>query len=204
MKGSWLISFILDFTVTSLRVSHLSDFFYSQDIIWFRDFSRKKKIHLPMQERLRFNLCIGKIPWWKQWQPTVVFLPGKFPGQRVLLGYSPWGQTQSKELGTTEWLSPYAHTNLAHTRSFSKYLLKKMIKMQGLRPFRCLVNQSRMNKTEQNIQGLPAVWCSWKTLGTRRHCKKEITASGYQTTRGLLELPGRARIPSSRQVQSWQ
>ena len=39
--------------------------------------------------------------------------------------------------------------NLAQTRSFSKYLLKKMIKMQGLRPFRCLVNQSRKNKTAE-------------------------------------------------------
>ena len=39
--------------------------------------------------RLRFNLWIGRIPWERKWQPTPVFLPGKFSGQRSLLGYSP-------------------------------------------------------------------------------------------------------------------
>ena len=31
-----------------------------------------------------------KIPWRKKWQPTAVFLPGEFHGQRNLVGYSPW------------------------------------------------------------------------------------------------------------------
>ena len=30
-------------------------------------------------------------PLEKEWQPTPVFLPGKFHGQRRLVGYSPWG-----------------------------------------------------------------------------------------------------------------
>ena len=34
-----------------------------------------------------------------KWQPTPVFLPGEFYGQRSLVGYSPWGH---KELDTTE------------------------------------------------------------------------------------------------------
>ena len=29
-----------------------------------------------------------KIPWKKEWQPTPVFLPGEFHGQRSLVGYS--------------------------------------------------------------------------------------------------------------------
>ena len=33
----------------------------------------------------------------KEWQPTPVFLPGEFHGQRSLAGYSPWG---CKELDT--------------------------------------------------------------------------------------------------------
>ena len=36
------------------------------------------------------------------WQPTPVFLPGKFHGQRSLAGYSPRGH---KELDTTEPLT---------------------------------------------------------------------------------------------------
>ena len=31
----------------------------------------------------------------KGWQPTPVFLPGKSHGQRNLVGYSPWGRSQS-------------------------------------------------------------------------------------------------------------
>ena len=36
-------------------------------------------------------------------QPTTVFLPGKFHGQRSLVGYSPWG---GKESDATEHISP--------------------------------------------------------------------------------------------------
>ena len=37
-----------------------------------------------------FNLCVVKIPWSKEWQPTTPgFLPGKFHGQRNLSCYSP-------------------------------------------------------------------------------------------------------------------
>ena len=43
----------------------------------------------------------GRVPWRREWQPTPVFLPGEFHGQRSLAGYSPW---DNKELGTTEWL----------------------------------------------------------------------------------------------------
>ena len=35
-----------------------------------------------------------------KWQPTLVFLPGKFHWQRSLVGYSPWG---CRESDMTEW-----------------------------------------------------------------------------------------------------
>ena len=31
----------------------------------------------------------------RKWQSTPVFLPGKFHGQRNLVGYSPWGCKES-------------------------------------------------------------------------------------------------------------
>ena len=34
-------------------------------------------------------------PWRRKWQPTPIFLPGKFHGQRTLAGYSPWGRKDS-------------------------------------------------------------------------------------------------------------
>ena len=42
-----------------------------------------------------FDDWVRKIPWRRQWQPTEVFLPGKFQGQRSLAGYSPRGHKES-------------------------------------------------------------------------------------------------------------
>ena len=46
---------------------------------------------------------LGKIPCRRKWQPTPVFLPGKFHGQRNLAGYIPCGHKESdttKHAGT--------------------------------------------------------------------------------------------------------
>ena len=52
------------------------------------------------------NSWVGKIPWRKKWQPAPVFLPGKFHGQRSLVGHSPWG---CKELNKTGQFSAPTH-----------------------------------------------------------------------------------------------
>ena len=45
--------------------------------------------------QMQFDPWVGKIPWRRAWQPTPVFLPRKFLGQRSLVGYSPWGSQRS-------------------------------------------------------------------------------------------------------------
>ena len=42
-------------------------------------------------------------PLEKEWQPTLVFLPREFHGQRSMVGCSPWGHKGSD---TTERLTP--------------------------------------------------------------------------------------------------
>ena len=42
-----------------------------------------------------FSPWVRKIPWRRKWQPTPVFLPGEFHGQKSLAGYSPWGHIES-------------------------------------------------------------------------------------------------------------
>ena len=37
---------------------------------------------------------VGKIPWKRKWQPTPVFLPGEFHGQRNL-DHRPWDHKES-------------------------------------------------------------------------------------------------------------
>ena len=54
---------------------------------------------VPAMRETQVRSLVGKIPWRRKWQPTPVPLPGKFHGQRGLVGYSSWG---SKESDTTE------------------------------------------------------------------------------------------------------
>ena len=45
--------------------------------------------------RQSFSAWVAKIPWRRKWQPTPVFLPGKFHGQRSLAGCHPRGRKES-------------------------------------------------------------------------------------------------------------
>ena len=46
----------------------------------------------------------GKIPRRRKWHSTPIFLPGKFQGQRSVVGYNPWGH---RELAMTEHTHRY-------------------------------------------------------------------------------------------------
>ena len=50
--------------------------------------------NLPAMHSPGFDPRVGKIPWRREWQPTLLFLPsfvhGEFHGQRSLVDYSPW------------------------------------------------------------------------------------------------------------------
>ena len=59
-------------------------------------------------KRPKFSPWVGKIPWRRAWKPTPVFLPGKFHGQRSLVGYSPWGHKESDTTKATEHKRRYS------------------------------------------------------------------------------------------------
>ena len=61
-------------------------------------------------KRCGFNLCVGKIPWRRQWHPTLVFLPEKSHRHR-LVGYSLWSHEESD---TTEPLSSHTCKTLIY------------------------------------------------------------------------------------------
>ena len=46
-----------------------------------------------------FDPSVRKIPWSRRWQLAPVFLPGKFHGQRDLVGHSPWEHSELALLG---------------------------------------------------------------------------------------------------------
>ena len=46
--------------------------------------------NLPAMREMGLEPWMGKIPWRREWQPTPVFLPGEFHGQRGQVDGSPW------------------------------------------------------------------------------------------------------------------
>ena len=58
--------------------------------------------NLPAVQKIGFDSSGRKIPWRREWLPTLVYLPGEFHGQKSLVGYSPWA---CKELDMTKRLT---------------------------------------------------------------------------------------------------
>ena len=67
-------------------------------------------------KRHRFNPWVGKIPWSRKWQPMPVFLPGKFHGQRSLVGPIR-GVTKSQTRGSVH---THAHGEVPHAAHSGK------------------------------------------------------------------------------------
>ena len=55
------------------------------------------------RKRHGFNLCMGKIPWRRKWQPTPVFLPGKSHGRRRL------GLQSMASQRVSHWATEHTH-----------------------------------------------------------------------------------------------
>ena len=57
------------------------------------------------------------VVWRGKWQPTPVFLPGEFQGQRSLAGYSSWGHEESVD--TARLQLKQSQANWAVQRSYT-------------------------------------------------------------------------------------
>ena len=69
--------------------------------LWRLPVVKRKKKSTCQFRRHGFDPWVRKIPWRRKWQPTPEFLPGKFHGQRSLVGYSPWSCKSRTQLSTT-------------------------------------------------------------------------------------------------------
>ena len=56
--------------------------------------------HPPAGGRCGFDPWGEKIPWGRKWQPTPVFLPGKFHEQESLAGCRQWSRKESDTIGS--------------------------------------------------------------------------------------------------------
>ena len=112
--------------------------------------------------RPRFDPCVRKIPWRREWQPTPLFLPGQFHGQRSLVGYSAWGR---KVLDMTEWLNTFTLS----------YIIGRCLNFVLLK----IYSQDRMLGACRNILYSFEMCSQWKGgEGTK----------GYQSTQSLTSL----------------
>ena len=83
------------------RVSFLICMVYLGPPCWLRQERIFQKCR-----RHGFDSWVGKIPWRREQQPTLVFLLGEFHGQKSLVYCSPWGREESD---TTEQLTLSLH-----------------------------------------------------------------------------------------------
>ena len=54
------------------------------------------------RKRPGFHQWVGKIPWWRAWQPTPVFDPRESYGQRSLADFSSYGHKESHKTEATQ------------------------------------------------------------------------------------------------------
>ena len=61
----------------------------------------KKILQLMQETQETWVPWVGKIPWRRKWQPTPLFLPVKYDGQRCPVSYSTWDHKRiGHDLGT--------------------------------------------------------------------------------------------------------
>ena len=87
--------------------------------------------NLPAMQETGFDPRVGKMPWRREWQCTPVFLPGKFHGQRSLIGHSPWNH---KELHMTEQLTNQVLDSPALQRTHCSQIVVETISGVGPLP----------------------------------------------------------------------
>ena len=81
--------------------------------------------------RCGFDPWVGKIPWTKKWQPTLVFSSGKFHGQRSRAGYSLRGR---KESDTTGGLTTHVLSVCCLDQDAKRWLKQKLLTPRSFWP----------------------------------------------------------------------
>ena len=76
-----------------------------------------------------FYPWVRKIPRSRKWQPSPVFLPRKFHGQRRLEGYSPW---DCKHSDTTEHARMHMHVHISYS-----HVIHNNIVTEALNFYKC-------------------------------------------------------------------
>ena len=114
---------------------------------------KKKKESACQCRKCRFNPWVGKSPWRRKWETTLVFLPRKSHGKRSLAGYSPWGRKESNMTEATK----KQLLSLAYRCHFVWYCSNIFA------PFFCILRTSKICLPPHLIASFNSIWSplSW-------------------------------------------
>ena len=119
-------------------------------------------------KRRGFSPCVRKIPWSKKWQHAPISLPGKFYGQRSLVGYSLWGR---KESDMTVY--PHTHTHnqicLVSMQEKKQETHRENARWRDRHIYR---EDSHLTETETGVRQLQAKECQ-RLLATTRNWERD-------------------------------
>ena len=122
--------------------------------------------NLPAMQETWVQSLVGKFPWRRKWQPTLIFLPGKSHEQKSLEGYNPWGHKESDTterltLFTSPWWSVVVFTSkMTMFRIISTDFLRSYQSFQ-LNPLTCYNKTTKQKTKSLNYSHL---WCSSSLL----------------------------------------
>ena len=104
-----------------------------------------------------FDPWVGKILWKRICQPSLVFLPGEFHGQRNLLGYSP---CYYKESDMNEYTHKHTHKHThIHTHIHTYFQLFSFNRIISFTFQRICLKYHNLNNYEFVIHSLKKEWC---------------------------------------------
>ena len=106
------------------------------------------------------------LPWSSRCQPTPVFLPGTFHGQRSLVNYSPWGRKESDVMEHTH--APHQHKLQSQWGTFLKLSLlgrEKAAQVDnpvcGFRHPQQSLSDMASRQSSARSWYMPAAWVVW-------------------------------------------
>ena len=97
---------------------HLDSHRASQIALVVKKKKKKSASKSRRHKRHWFDPWARKMPWRREWQPTLVSLPGKFHGERSLVAYSPWVCRVGHN-----WVNKYTYTH-THAHKWPPQTLK--------------------------------------------------------------------------------
>ena len=142
-----------------------------------------QRIRLQMQE-----MWIGEIPWRRKWQPTPVFLPGKFHGQGEPEGLQSMGSQRDRY----DWVSEHTHMQIAFS---SLIYFPSLLRTRQHLTHHCFIHSTQHNVLQmQSAQERAAKWANeWKSewvkvICLRSHREQCETKAEWKLVAANLEI----------------